>query len=150
MNNPLPELARLLRAEPELIAELAFEDQVISGALGHQHPMAWRHLGDCDAIEALTLVAPSPAELDAMPDWRDPGWSVEPLDLPRGDGLTLWWHAATQQAMLASQIPLIELRPDAVAHTLQLHREGIGACRERLFDTPLAARQPSALGLCFG
>lgn len=154
--SPLPaELAPLLQAE-RLFGELQIEDQVLSGVLDHEHPMAWRHLGDLAALEALTLVAPSPAALEALPDWRDAGWSVEPLAGPALEGLTLWWHAATQQAMLASQIPLTELRPDAVAHTLRLHREGIGSCRERAAAqaAPPAATAAGlpvpAPGLCFG
>lgn len=123
------ELARLLQAEPELFGQLAIEDDVVSGALGHEHPMAWRCLGDLEAVEALTLVSPSPADAEAMPHWRDPGWSISTQDLAPDETLTLWWHAATQQAMLASQIPLAELRHDAVARTLRLHREGLSLCR---------------------
>lgn len=141
------DLARLLQAEPELFGQLEIEDQVVSGALGHEHPMAWRCLGDLEAVEALTLVSPSPAEADAMPHWRDPGWAISTRDLASDETLTLWWHAATQQAMLASQIPLAELRHDAVARTLRLHREGLGVCHHLAQQAWADARPPGAIAL---
>jgi hypothetical protein len=146
--SPLPpELIQLLQAEPELFGECHVEDQVVSGVLGQAHPMAWRHLAGFDAVEALTLVAPSPAELDAIPNWRDPGWAISTQDLAHGEALTLWWHATTQQAMLASQFPLAELRHDAVARTLRLHSEGLGLCRRLMQQAWAQARPQGALTL---
>lgn len=141
------DLARLLLAEPELFGQLEIDDQVVSGALGHEHPMAWRCLGDLEAVETLTLVSPSPAELDTMPHWRDPGWSISTRDLAPEASLTLWWHAATQQAMLASQMPLNELRRDAVARTLRLHHEGLDLCRRMARQAWADARPPGAIAL---
>lgn len=143
----LPELERLLQAEPELFGECHVDDEVISGVLGHAHPMAWRHLPDFDAVEALTLVAHSPAELDDLPHWRDPGWAISTEELAHGEALTLWWHAATQQAMLASQFPLAELRHDAVVRTLRLHSEGLGLCRRRMQQAWAQARPQGAVAL---
>lgn len=140
-------LTALLQGESELFAEIAIEDGIVSGVLGHAHPMAWRHLADFDAVEALTLVAPSPAELDALPNWRDPGWAISTEDLAHGEALTLWWHAATQQAMLASQFPLAELRHDAVVRTLRLHNEGLGLCRRLVQQAWAQARPQGAIAL---
>ncbi len=146
--DPLPpELPRLLQAEPELFGECRVEDGVVSGVLQHEHPMAWRCLAEIDAVEALTLVSPSPAELDAMPDWRHPGWQVSTPDLVPGQALTLWWHADTQQAMLASLIPLGELRRDAVARTLRLHTEGLALCRQWAQQAWAQARPADAIAL---
>lgn len=140
-----PELTRLLQAEPERFGALQVDGEVLSGLLGHEHPMAWRRLAGLDAVEALTLVAPSAAELDALPDWRDPGWAVSTEALAWGDSITLWWHARTRQAMLASQIPLEELRPDAVARTLQGHGEGLALCRRRVRLAEAEAPPPDAV-----
>lgn len=142
-----PELPRLLQAEPELFGDCHVEDEVVSGGLQHEHPMAWRCLAEFDAVEALTLVSPSPAELDAMPDWRDPGWEVFTQDIIPGEVLTLWWHAHTQQAMLASMIPLDELRHDAVARTLRLHTEGLALCRRLARQAWAEARPQEAIAL---
>lgn len=126
---PLSRLDGLLRAEAELFSNAEREATVLCGELCHEHPMAWRYLSDLQAVEALTLIAPSIAEFDAMPPWHDPGWVVSPQQPLPGQTLTLWWHAATQQAMLASCIALNELRQDAVVSTLRLHREGLALCR---------------------
>ncbi|HSX95460.1 MAG TPA: hypothetical protein VLG41_21220 [Hydrogenophaga sp.] len=142
-----PELPRLLQAEPELFGECRVEAEVVSGVLQHEHPMAWRCLAELDAVEALTLVSPSPAELDTMPDWRDPGWDVSTQDIVPGEALTLWWHADTQQAMLASMIPIDELRHDAVARTLRLHTEGLALCRRLAQQAWAEARPQDAIAL---
>lgn len=151
MNNvpkPLPsDLVPWLQAEPELFSDAQLQDEVVSGTLGHEHPMAWRSLSGLEAIEALTLVAPSPAELDAMPDWRDPGWSVSVQEVVHGEAITLWWHAATQQAMLASRIALGELGNTAVARTLRLHHEALCLCRHLAQEAWVAARPPQAIAL---
>lgn len=146
--SPLPpELPRLLQAESERFGECQLEGHVVSGVLNHEHPMAWRCLAELDAVEALTLVSPSPAELDALPDWRDPGWRVWTQDLAPSEAITLWWHAGTQQAMLASQIPLGELRQDAVARTLRLHSEGLALCRRLAQQAWARARPTDAVAL---
>ena len=124
-------LATLLQAEPELIAEVCIDDGIVSGVLPSGHPIAWRWLREHGAVEALTLVAPSHAELDTMPHWRDAGWTLSTQDSADGMGLTLWWHAGSSQAMLASQFPLAELRRDSVVGTLRLHGEGLHLCRQR-------------------
>lgn len=151
MNNAPPslpsDLVPCLQAEPELFGECQLEDEVVSGALGHEHPMAWRSLSGLEAVEALTLVAPSPAELDALPDWRDPGWSVSMRDVAHGDAITLWWHAATQQAMLASRISLGDLGHTTVARTLRLHHEALSLCRQLAQQAWAAARPPQAIAL---
>lgn len=124
-------LAPLLQAEAELIAEIGVEDGIVSGVLGREHPMAWRWLRENDAVEALTLAATSPAKLDTMPHWRDPGWVLSQPQVLHGMKLTLWWHAESSQAMLASQIPLDELRRDSVVSTLRLHVDGLHLCQRR-------------------
>lgn len=133
-------LARLLQAEAELIAEIGVEDGIVSGVLGREHPMAWRWLPELDAVEALTLAAPSLAELDTMPNWRDPGWSLSTQDAAYGMKLTLWWHAGSSQAMLASQIALGELQRDSVVGTLRAHVEGLQHCQRRRRAQPGADR----------
>jgi hypothetical protein len=145
---PLPsDLALWLEAEPELFSDARLQDEVLSGTLGHEHPMAWRSLSGLEAVEALTLVAPSPTELDAMPDWRDPGWSVSMPHVVHGEAITLWWHAATQQAMLASRIAFGELAHAAVARTLRLHHEALSLCRQLAQEAWAAARPPQAIAL---
>jgi hypothetical protein len=146
-NHLPPDLAPWLQSEPELFSDAQLEDEVVSGALGHEHPMAWRSLTGLDAVEALTLVAPSPAELDTMPDWRDPGWSVSMRDVVHGEAITIWWHAATQQAMLASRIALGELGHAAVARTLRLHHAALPLCRQLAQEAWAAARPPQAIAL---
>lgn len=126
---PLTPLGALLRAEHELFGQAETDAAVLSGVLCHEHPMAWRYLPDQDVVEALTLVPPSPAQADALPPWRDPGWAISAQEPIAGDTLTLWWHAATQQAMLASCIARSELRRDTVAQCLRLHHEGVALCR---------------------
>lgn len=138
-------LAALLQVEAELITELSVEDGIVSGLLGREHPMAWRWLRDFNAVEALTLAAPSPAELDTLPHWRDPGWALSMPEIQHGQPLTLWWHAASAQAMLASQIPLDELRRDSVVSALRLHLDGLRLCqRRRLVDASAEGGQATA------
>lgn len=151
--SPLTPLGELLRAEPGLFAQAEHEDGVISGVMcgvsGHEHPMAWRYLPDQDALEALTLVPPSPDEVEAMPSWRDPGWAISTHEAVAGENLTLWWHAATQHAMLASCIARHELRRDTVARCLRLHHEGLALCRQRLRQSWAEARPRDAIALNF-
>jgi hypothetical protein len=136
------ELARLLRDEPGFTGDADSGDLLVSGLLDRHHPMAWRRLDAFEAVEALTLFPALPAGPGELPPWRDPGWSVEWRDSPDGDVLTLWWHAAQGQAMLVSQIPFGDLRPDTVARTLRLHRDGLAACRLRARDSEAAPTHP--------
>ena len=69
------ELARLLQAEPELFGQLEIEGQVVSGALGHEHPMAWRCLNDLEAVETRLEKLPERAVRD-----RDLTGVVQSLD----------------------------------------------------------------------
>ena len=142
MSIDITELARLLGADPGFTADADSEAPMVSGVLDRHHPMAWRWLDTFGAIETLTLFPTLPVEPGHLPHWRDPGWSVELRGSPDGDALTLWWHAEQGQAMLVSQIPCGELRPDTVARTLRLHRDGLGACRLRARDEQAAPTQP--------
>lgn len=145
--SPLISLGELLRAEPELFGQAEADTAVLSGVLCDEHPMAWRYLANQDAVEALTLVPPSPAETEALPHWQDPGWVISPQESIAGESLTLWWHAATQQAMLASCIARDELRQDTVARCLRLHHEGVALCRQRLRHSWAEARPRDAIAL---
>lgn len=135
------DLARLLGAEPGFAADADSEAPMVCGLLDRHHPMAWRCLDVFGAVEALTLFRSRP-EAGDLPPWRDPGWSVELRGLPDGDALTLWWHATRGHAMLVTQIPYGEMRPDTVARTLRLHRDGLTACRLRARDTQAVPTLP--------